>query len=171
MGVRVIMFFLTKMNKRTVLTVIAMVLVVVALIMIDRFTETPTDSGLDCRVETQAQRVDFLKNFGWETDSKGETSDIIVIPEVFDEVYAKYNDIQTAQGFDLSAYRGKTVTRYTLPILNYPDCDDEVFADILVLNGAVIGGDVCTYSSDGFMHGFALDETTGLMIGKEALSD
>lgn len=54
---------------------------------------------------------------------------------------------------------GKTVKRYTYIIHNYPDETDQVRANLLVYDGKVIGGDICTLALDGFMHGFSPEET------------
>ena len=66
----------------------------------------------------------------------------------------KYNDLQKSQGFDLEEYAGKTVERYTFRLNNYPEVKSEVFANVLVFNGKIIGGDICTAALDGFMQGF-----------------
>ena len=56
----------------------------------------------------------------------------------------------------LDDYKGKSVTVYTYQITNYPGYEnrDCVFANLLVCDGMLIGGDVCSTSlSDGFMQG------------------
>ncbi len=106
--------------------------------------------------ETNEQRINYLKQFGWEV--KEEPSEIVevAIPTEFNDVYEKYNVIQKKQGFDLSAYRGKSVKRWTYDVTNYPDNRPNVKANILVFDGKVIGGDICSLELDGFMHGFKL---------------
>ena len=74
-------------------------------------------------------------------------------------MYTQYNDLQLAQGFDLTPYRGKAVKRYTYEVYNYPDLPTGVVANLLIYKDKVIGGDVCTRALDGFMHGFSLEET------------
>ena len=44
----------------------------------------------------------------------------LILPEEFDETYTQYLELQAGQGFDLEAYRGKRVKRYTYEITNYP---------------------------------------------------
>ena len=63
-----------------------------------------------------------------------------------------YLDLQLEAGLDLSDDLGSTVTRYTFEILNYPTGEQGVLADLLVRNGAVVGGDVRTSGLDGFLH-------------------
>ena len=83
-----------------------------------------------------------------------ETAEI-TIPEKFDKVYAGYNEIQKAQGLDLSKYRRKTVMRYTYEVKNYDGYNGgRVLANVIVYRGRVIGGDICSADPQGFVHGF-----------------
>ena len=63
--------------------------------------------------------------------------------------------MQLNQGFDLSEYKGKKVTRYTYNVTNYEDESVGIVADMLVCDGRLIGGDICnTSAKDGFLVGF-----------------
>ncbi len=112
----------------------------------------------DLAAENNAQRIRYLKQFGWEV--KEEPSEIVevAIPTEFNDVYEKYNLIQKKQGFDLMPYRGKAVKRWTYDVINYPDNRPNVKANILVYDNKVIGGDICSLELDGFMHGFQLTD-------------
>lgn len=106
-------------------------------------------------IEDNEDRVLFLKGFGYEVDEKPIEVKKVTIPESFDSVYEKYNDIQRAQGLNLKRYCGKTVTRYTYKITNYnSDEEQEVLANILIYNNKIVGGDICSVASNGFIHGF-----------------
>ena len=101
-------------------------------------------------------RITFLKSYGWEVSEEPSEVVSVVIPQTFGDVYENYNAIQTAQGFDLSGYRGKEVRRYTYEVLNYPGQKDYIRANLLIYRGKVIGGDICSiFAENGFMHGFA----------------
>ncbi|MDD7216643.1 MAG: DUF4830 domain-containing protein, partial [Oscillospiraceae bacterium] len=81
----------------------------------------------------------------------------VIIPAEFDRGYEKYNEIQKAQNLDLTPYAGKRAKRWTYNIKNYPGYEGDsgtVQANILVYEGAVIGGDICSTELDGFMQGF-----------------
>ena len=65
-----------------------------------------------------------------------------------------YNEIQKQQGLDLTKYQKKTVTRYTYKVTNYPGYDETVYANVITFRGNVIGGDICTADSKGFLHTF-----------------
>ena len=100
-------------------------------------------------------RVSFLKEFGYEVDETPIEVEKVTIPESFDSVYEKYNDIQRSQGLNLKRYSGKTVTRYTYKITNYETAEENnVLANILIYNNKIVGGDVCSVDSNGFIHGF-----------------
>ncbi len=57
----------------------------------------------------------------------------------------------------MTKYAGKRCKRYSYSVLNYPEEPEDVRANILVYNGKIIGGDVCSLKLDGFMHGFAME--------------
>jgi hypothetical protein len=69
---------------------------------------------------------------------------------------SQYNELQKQQGLDLSKYGKKTVTRYTLEVTNYPNYSGTVFANVLTFRGKVIGGDICSSDSRGFLHTFSM---------------
>ncbi len=102
---------------------------------------------------------EFLKEYGWEVSATPKEVQEITIPGEFNRVYTIYNDLQLAQNFDLTPYRGKAVKRYTYEVYNYPDLPTGVVANLLIYKNEVIGGDICTLALDGFMHGFSLEET------------
>ena len=78
----------------------------------------------------------------------------MVIPSEFDRVFTSYNEIQKQQGLDLSKYRRKNATRYTMEITNYGEYNGKVYANIIVYKNKVIAGDICSADMTGFMHGF-----------------
>lgn len=105
-------------------------------------------------IKTEADRVAFLRQFGWEV--KGEPIEVkeVTIPSEFDKIFMGYNEIQKRQGLDLSDYKKKKVTRYTYEITNYKEADGVVYANLLVYRNRVIGGDLCSADATGFIHGF-----------------
>lgn len=127
-------------------------------------TYTAGDPDLDTSAQTVSisyekirdneDRVEFLRQFGWEVKDEPLETVEVVIPTEFDTVFAGYNEIQKAQGLDLGKYKKKTVTRFTYEVTNYPDYDGTVHANVIVYRNRVIGGDVCTADMDGFIHGF-----------------
>ena len=77
--------------------------------------------------------------------------DEITVPYEFSDVYSSYNLIQKEQGFDLTEYKGKTLTRYTANVKNYPDFDDDVYVEVLVYDKLIVGADIYSVASNGFI--------------------
>ena len=109
---------------------------------------------IDDKVKDANDVVEFLAQFGWEVTAEPVEVKTVTIPSEFDKVFSAYNEIQKAQGLNLSKFQGKDVTRYTLCITNYPDYEGTVYANVLIYRNRVIGGDVCSADAPGFVHGF-----------------
>jgi len=105
------------------------------------------------RAETAADIISFLGAFGWQVQAEPVSHKSVQIPARFNDVYERYNALQKQQGFDLSRYRADIVDSYSFRVLNHPVSAD-VFANVLVFRGRIIGGDICSYAIDGFMTGF-----------------
>lgn len=105
-------------------------------------------------IKTEEDRIEFLRGFGYEVDPNPVEDDEITVPEEFDSVYTKYNDLQRAQGLNLKKYRGKTVSRYIYTVTNYEGYDGTVLATVLVYKNRIIAGDICGIDGEGFVHGF-----------------
>ena len=125
---------------------------------------TPTDAADEVasdavtynfeKIKTNEDRIAFLAQFGWEVAAEPTESTTVTIPREFDKVFSAYNEIQRAQGLDLTTHAGRTVERYTYTVTNYKGYDGVVLANILVRRGKVIGGDICSAESGSFLHGF-----------------
>lgn len=103
-----------------------------------------------------AAQTSFLRELGWEVSDEPIEFMEVQIPEKFDEVYTKYNEIQLAQDMNLSKYKGKRVMRYKYEIKNYPTGEEGVCANLLIYKNKLIGGDVSSSKLDGFMHGLGM---------------
>lgn len=104
-------------------------------------------------IASNSQAIEFLSSYGWETDGKCIESETIIIPEPFDLVYENYNNMQLEAGLDLRPFMGKKGVRYTYKIINYPqNIEDEVRANVIIIDGKCVAGDICTLPLNGFMH-------------------
>ncbi len=114
-----------------------------------------TTLSVNSTAENMQQILDYISQLGWEVSAEPDEVREVVIPAEFDEVYEKYNEIQLAQGYDLKEYAGKRVKSWTFSVLNYPGYENEEFIklNLLVCDGEIIGGDVCSVELNGFMHG------------------
>lgn len=105
--------------------------------------------------KTNEGRIAFLQKFGWTVSQEPVSTTEVTIPTEFDSVFIGYNDLQKLQGLDLTKYKRKNVTRYTYTVTNYENYQGTVYANLLIYRGRVIGGDICTEATDGFIHGFS----------------
>lgn len=102
---------------------------------------------------SEDENILFLNQLGWQVEEKYIEKEKITIPNEFDDVYRQYNEIQKRAGFDLEKYKGKRAMRYTYIVTNYPEnINDEVRADLIIVGGEVVGGDIMTVALDGFMY-------------------
>ena len=152
-----------RLNKRVaavaVLVVAAAIVLSVILLGGNGKKENPQEAPQEpVAAETEEQRTAYLQSLGWQLAAGEPEARDITIPAEFDDVYQSYNDLQKEQGFDLSDYKGKQAVRYTYMIANYPDHPDGVQANLLVCDGILIGGDVCSVEMNGFMHGLRMPE-------------
>jgi len=108
-------------------------------------------------IKTNDDRINFLKQYNWTVNPEPVESVEIVIPKDFDAVYTKYNDVQKAQALNLEKYKNKAVKRYTYEVWGYPGYKGKVYANLLVYNDKIIGGDICSAELNGFVHGFEVN--------------
>lgn len=109
-------------------------------------------------VSTKEDRLEFLSQFGILVAADSESAESFVIPEALDRVMLAYNEIQKAQGLDLSGYCRKKVQRYTYTVENYKQSGVTVYANVIVYRHRVIGGDVSALGEGGFVIPFTAFE-------------
>ena len=159
--------FICSMHANTIKFFAVICLALTVLIALIAFVPTyvtgqeATQVGLNVsynyeKIKNNEDRINFIKQFGWEVDAQPLKEQEVTIPKEFDKIFATYNEIQRKQGLDLSSFKKKNVMRYTYTVTNYPDYDGEVYVNILVYRNKVIGGDVCSADVNGFIHGFEM---------------
>ncbi len=146
--------------KRGVIAVLGVIAAIaVAVIVYFNFKGQVVFTLADTQYSVQAgeneQRIAFLQQFGWQVNQQPVSVEEISIPEQFNAVYERYNELQKTQGMDLSKYAGKTVKKAVYQITNYSRQDTVVYATLLIYRDKVIGGDVSCAELNGFMYGFA----------------
>lgn len=149
--------------KKSIITAIVVIVLSFSLVMliksVGNIQSSSTNVSSSLTVTSEEDLLKFISFHGWEVDTQPAEVRDVIIPETFDEVYANYNQIQIQQGFNLEKYAGQRVKRWTYIVRNYPETspeDDYIRINILVSDGVVIGGDVCSVKLDGFMHGFSM---------------
>ena len=109
--------------------------------------------------ESDVNNAEFLESYGWKVKERSVESAEVIIPDPFDNVYESYNKLQIRAGLDLRPYKGMHGMRYTYIVENYPtDVGEEVRANVLCINGEVVGGDIMTVSLHGFMHSLLFED-------------
>lgn len=103
-------------------------------------------------MKTNLDMVRFLESYGWSVESEPVKIVQVTVPKSFDAVYEKYNQIQIAQGLDLSRHKGERARLFTYVVTNY-DYQGTVYANLLISGEKVIAGDICSADVSGFMHG------------------
>ncbi|MPM69399.1 hypothetical protein SDC9_116344 [bioreactor metagenome] len=107
-------------------------------------------------IKSNEDRVAYLESFGWEVKPEALAVEELLIPKEFDSSYDQYLALQSDQGFDLTKYAGKRVKRYAYEITNYPTGEEGVQAGILIYKNTVIGGEVLSSQTGGFIHGLEM---------------
>lgn len=147
-------------KKKMLLGLLAAAAVIALLVFLCRQSEErPAPDGSSEQAldgATNDARVAYLASFGWEADPTPVQTQEVLIPEEFNDVFTRYNQLQQSQGFDLRDYAGKSAKRYVYSITNYPGGSTDYFATVLVHRNQIIGGDVTSSAQGGTMHGFAM---------------
>lgn len=136
-------------RKKAAAAVIAMGAVMMLLILLmgrlppDEVSETPVLSD-------NAQRVAYLQSLGWEVETEPVETLQFLLPDTLGEPYLSYNQLQTAQGFDLTPCLGKQLSRYTYTVTNYPDRPAGVQANLYLCDDRPVAGDICCPGAGGF---------------------
>lgn len=141
------MFYLRIGPKKARLIFIALlILVAIALLFC-----TSEKGVIKSCYDDADERKNFIRVHGFEI-AEDYTTKTITIPLVWSDVYENYNKLQKSQGYDLSLFKGVTVTQYTYTVTNYPT-DEVVLVHLLVYDGVIIGADLMSTAADGFMQG------------------
>lgn len=129
--------------KRAVYSIVTVLILLISIAAFAAFAEEAVDT----------KAAAFLSEYGWEISEKCIDKAQVIIPDPFDLVYENYNNLQLEAGLDLRPYRGKYGMRYTYEVTNYPiDPGEPVRANVIIIDGVCVGGDICTVSLGGFMH-------------------
>ena len=139
-------------RKETMKSSFFVLLAGLLLILAVFIASTPSTPFSSASIKSADDVCAFLADLGWETESADVQTENSTLPEQFDDVFTEYNSLQLQQGCDLSKYLGKEITVYTVPIKNYGDSSQNVYATIIIHKNKVIGGDIHSAEMNGFMH-------------------
>ncbi len=165
------MFSVKKIPRRFLFLIIVAVIAVILLTFAESMAQGSAESkaviGADVSLKSD-EYISFLAGYGWEVKDEAKEECEVTLPKTPNKVISRYNELQLSQGFDLTPYFGKKVKRVSYKITNYPDTDEDVYANLIIFDGKIIGGDICTRRLSGFMHGFKLTDSTTGITGEQA---
>ncbi len=143
------MFVLRFKKKRFIVALIVVLAVITVFIILINADFTHVEDyaefnseNYSLKADSSDDRIKFFQQLG--INAVDESVDEVIIPQDFNSVYEKYNEIQKKSVFDLSNYAGKPAKRYTYSI------DDGKKAVILVYKNRIIGGHITSgvYGAD-----------------------
>ncbi len=106
--------------------------------------EEPVLSGTEVRYDgivTETDRREFLSALGYRATGDAKSTVEYTLPATLDTVLQRYNELQKEQGFDLSRYTGKTLTRYTYE-LEGTEGESKVYANLILYRDRVVAADL-----------------------------
>lgn len=145
-----------KTKKTRLPTVVGFLLLAAAIVWVITRLYAANSGGIPG--ETNRQRLDYIRGFGWNTGITHCDVQEVRIPVNFDEVYEEYNDIQKKQGFDLRSYRAHSVKKYTYEISKSDDDPVPLYAELLVEDGVIIGADITSGRAGDLLTALAVSE-------------
>ena len=129
-------------------TLFAFSLILICVIFVSSSFTSSTAYAIDG--STNYERINYLKSINCKVSEEFVSQKQIVIPDQFSSVYERYNNLQLQAGFDLEQYKGATATLYTYKVLAYKNLQN-AYANLIVCNGKIIGGDILTTDLSGKM--------------------
>lgn len=143
-------FVTTKKRISIILLVFLLILLIVLTVIYKASEANALKSQLPSAGST-VERIAFIENMGYKVNGdESEKSKEIEIPNIFNEVYEKYQQVQLKAGYDLKKFAGCKATLYTYNLI--VDERTDVYAHLLVSQGVIIGGDISALSvTDGYI--------------------
>ena len=135
-------------TKAALAVILAGVLLIAAILLAGRLR--PQAESPQWQLTTNEERIRYLESMGWQVEPEPVETLQFLLPAELEEPYLTYNELQDAQGFDLSVCCGKQVARYTYTVTNYPGRAEGVQANLYVCEGQPVAGDILCAGADGF---------------------
>lgn len=93
-------------------------------------------------LRTNDDRRQFLQSHGITAEKKPYRTETLRLPQEFDSFFEEYEALQKKQGLSLLPYRGKSVKKYTYRILDNPDSEMPVYANLWIRGGKLVACDL-----------------------------
>ncbi len=102
-------------------------------------------------LKTNDERVAFIEKLGLSVEEAPVETVEFRIPESFDRIISGYNELQRRQGLDLTKYKNKRAERFTYLVREYDGYDGDVYVNLIIYKGRLIGADVSSADPKGFL--------------------
>ncbi len=103
-------------------------------------------SSIGDKILTNEDRVELIDSLGYTVLPESVEDKQIIIPNKFNDVYTEYNKLQQKGGFDLKNFSGLTANVY-----KYKVDGKDLYINIILCDGVLIGGDVSSSELNGEM--------------------
>lgn len=150
--------FVYSFRASTVKLFAVMVLAVAALVSLAIFvptygeTEAAGSGAVYDGIRTESDRLSLLSSLGLKVKGDAPIEEVSFrLPEELDRALAGYNELQREQGFDLSRYKKKTLTRYTYELSEYEGYAGTVYVNLLFFHDRVVAADISSADPAGFV--------------------
>ncbi len=153
----------SKKGSKILLFFLLIILVLIAVFFIKK-AKDEADSDTKFNMSSNAERVRFLNEQGLIVKPDPVSTEEIIIPSEANDTYADYARLLKEQGFNIEKYLGRNVVRITYEVLNFPDYDDNVMANMLIADDRLIGGDISLNEEGGFVLPLVSKKTAGKLM-------
>ena len=147
--------FVKTVKMNSILKTLVTILIIAAVIFAAIYAVNRLVKPSAITLETESEMLEFLHSLGWETSAEAINCRDVIIPEEWNEVYTKYNELQLAQGFDLAKHKGEEAKIYSYTVLNYDGKPENIVANLVISDGRLIAADISCTELGGFMQGIA----------------
>lgn len=140
-------------RKKLILCIAALTALILGLLFLFSGPEKAEEQPLSPfeNIATNEARLALLAECGYEALPEPVTTLELQLPSPLDERYAAYNQLQLPQGFDLTSYCGKQLTRYTYAITNHTASSKGVQANLYFCENALVAADLFCAGENGFI--------------------
>lgn len=150
------MFVLSmKTTRARIAAAVVIVLLLVAVMVVSRSSVATMGA---VTVSDDEARRDYIASLGYTLAAEAPTVREVMLPADFDDTLAQYNALQQTAGYDLDAYRGCRLKRYTYAVTGL---SEDAVVNLYVYKNAVVGGDVSSTAAGGFCRALTPSDTDG----------
>ncbi len=153
------MFMYTaKVSKKKLLFFLLLLGIFSAIVFFVTRESAPVNAPQPLHLSTNEERLIYLEDLGWQVSPQPVETLDFTLPSPLTDPYLIYNELQNAQGFDLSMVAGQQVTRYTYSVTNHPLRETGVQLNLYVHDFVPVAGDIICPGVDGFQSSLVYPE-------------